>query len=161
MRHFRSSLLFVGLLLIGAGCSQTAPTPAPVNNTNTVVPANTNSGTEDNRQMETNSNTNGNTNTTTNDPNSAVKSFTVDASNFAFSLKEMKVKQGDRVRIVFNNQSGFHDWKIDEFDAATKQLQAGQSETVEFVADKTGTFEYYCSVGQHRAMGMKGNLIVE
>ena len=32
---------------------------------------------------------------------------------------------------------------------------------VEFTVDKTGTFEYYCSVGQHRANGMVGNLIVE
>jgi plastocyanin len=29
------------------------------------------------------------------------------------------------------------------------------------VADKKGTFEYYCSVGQHRALGMKGKLVVE
>jgi plastocyanin len=32
---------------------------------------------------------------------------------------------------------------------------------IEFVANKKGKFEYYCSVGEHRAMGMKGNLVVE
>lgn len=90
-----------------------------------------------------------------------VKTFNVDGDNFSFSLKEIKVKKGDTVKIVFNNKIGFHDWVVDEFNARTKQIQAGQSETIEFVADKTGTFEYYCSVGQHRANGMKGNLIVE
>ena len=35
------------------------------------------------------------------------------------------------------------------------------SAEVEFVASIAGTFEYYCSVGEHRAKGMKGNLIVE
>ncbi len=90
-----------------------------------------------------------------------VRTFNVDGTPFAFSVKEMKVKQGDTVKIVFTNKEGFHDWVIDEFNARTKQIAAGKSETIEFVADKKGTFEYYCSVGSHRAMGMKGNLIVE
>jgi plastocyanin len=71
------------------------------------------------------------------------------------------VKKGDTVTITFKNSVGFHDWKLDEFKAATAKLAAGKEETVTFVADKTGTFEYYCSVGQHRANGMVGNLIVE
>lgn len=91
----------------------------------------------------------------------AVKEFTVDGDNFTFSLKEIKVKEGDTVKITFNNVEGFHDLVLDEFNAKTKQLAAGQSETIQFVADKAGTYEYYCSVGQHRQMGMKGNLIVE
>ena len=90
-----------------------------------------------------------------------VKSFTVIGDNFAFDLKEMKVKKGDKVRITFRNAEGFHDFKLDEFGVATAKLQADGEETVEFTADKTGTFEYYCSVGKHRDMGMKGNLIVE
>ena len=90
-----------------------------------------------------------------------VKEFKISGSPFKFSMNEIKVKKGDTVRIVFTNVEGVHDWVIDEFNAATKQLKAGESETIEFVADKAGTFEYYCSVGSHRAMGMKGNLIVE
>lgn len=89
------------------------------------------------------------------------KAFTVTGGNFSFDVKEMKVKKGDTVTITFKNAEGFHDWKVDEFNAATKQLQAGTEETITFVADKAGTFEYYCSVGQHRANGMVGNLIVE
>ena len=92
---------------------------------------------------------------------SAVKTFNVVGSNFSFSPKEIKVKKGDRVKIIFQNSGGMHNWVIDEFNARTSVLQSGQKAEVEFVADKTGTFEYYCSVGSHRAMGMKGNLIVE
>ena len=91
---------------------------------------------------------------------SAVKEFTVKGSNFAFDPKTMTVKKGDTVKIIFQNTGGFHDFKIDEFKVATKQIQGGNSETVQFVADKAGTFEYYCSVGSHRAMGMKGTLTV-
>ena len=90
-----------------------------------------------------------------------VKEFNVDGSNFKFSVAEMKVNKGDTVKVIFNNVEGMHDWVVDEFNARTKQIQAGESETITFVADQTGTFEYYCSVGKHRQMGMVGNLIVE
>ena len=54
-----------------------------------------------------------------------------------------------------------HDWVLDEFNAKTKVIQGGQTDTVEFTASKAGTFEYYCSVGQHRQMGMVGKFIVQ
>ena len=91
----------------------------------------------------------------------SVKEFTIDAANFAFSLKTMTVSKGDTVKITLNNTEGMHDLRIDEFDVATEVLQLGKSQTIEFVASQSGTFEFYCSVGNHRAMGMKGSLIVE
>jgi len=65
------------------------------------------------------------------------------------------------VRIEFTSISGIHDWTVDEFFAATDRVSDGEITAVEFVADKKGTFEYYCSVGRHRANGMKGSLVVE
>lgn len=95
------------------------------------------------------------------DAMTAAKTITVEGGPFWFKPNEIKVKKGDTVKIVFKNTEGFHDWAIDEFKATTKKIQAGQEDTVTFLADKVGTFEYYCSVGNHRAQGMKGNLIVE
>jgi cytochrome c oxidase subunit 2 len=91
----------------------------------------------------------------------ASEKLTITASNYMFDLKEIKVKKGEPVTITLMNKEGFHDFVIDEFNAKTKQLKAGESETITFTPNKVGTFEYYCSVGQHRQMGMKGNLIVE
>ena len=90
-----------------------------------------------------------------------VKVFTLNASNFSFSPNEIKVKKGDKVKIVMNNTGGFHDWVVDEFNARTERVTGPATASVEFTADKAGTFEFYCSVGQHRQMGMKGNLVVE
>lgn len=90
-----------------------------------------------------------------------VKEFIVNATNFKFSLDEIRVGQGDTVRIVFVNGDGTHAWKIDEFNVATNVIQTGEDETIEFVADQAGRFEYYCSVGEHRELGMHGTLIVE
>jgi len=91
----------------------------------------------------------------------AAKTFTIIGKNFSFSETKLRVKVGDRVKIIFKNEDGFHDWVIDEFSARTPQIQTGTQAEVEFVASIAGTFEYYCSVGEHRAKGMKGNLIVE
>jgi plastocyanin len=91
----------------------------------------------------------------------AVKEFNVSGKNFSFTPAVINVKQGDKVKIIFNNTEGFHNFVIDEFNVATKQANSPSTEIIEFTADKVGSFEYYCSVGAHRAQGMKGTLIVE
>ena len=90
-----------------------------------------------------------------------VTTIALTGTNFAFSQEEIRVKQGDTVRIEFESTEGFHDWVVDEFAAATAQVRPGTPTSVEFVANQAGTFEYYCSVGTHRQQGMVGNLIVE
>jgi len=92
--------------------------------------------------------------------------FTLTGENFKFLMNgeeapELRVNVGDKVKIEFTSTDGFHDWVVDEFDAATSRVQTGETTSVTFVADQAGTFEYYCSVGSHRANGMFGNLIVE
>ena len=96
----------------------------------------------------------------------SAKTFVLTGENFKFLMNggvnpDIRVKLGDKIRIEFSSTQGFHDWVVDEFNAATEQVRPGTPTFVEFVADKKGTFEYYCSVGTHRAAGMKGNLIVE
>lgn len=90
-----------------------------------------------------------------------VKEFTITGQNFSFSPSLITVQKGDKVKITFNNIGGFHDFKIDEFGVAAQQAKSPATEVLEFTADKIGSFEYYCSVGTHRAMGMKGTLKVE
>ena len=92
---------------------------------------------------------------------SQTREVTVTGSNYSFVPATITVNQGDTVKIHFVNSVGFHDFKLDEFNVATARVQGGQSADVSFVADKAGSFEYYCSVGTHRQMGMKGTLIVK
>ncbi len=92
-------------------------------------------------------------------------SFAMTGENFKFVVDEqanpdLNVCLGDQVNIALEITDGFHDWVVDEFNAKTEQKKTGETTSVEFIADKEGTFEYYCSVGSHRANGMKGNLIV-
>ncbi|MDP3875015.1 MAG: plastocyanin/azurin family copper-binding protein [bacterium] len=89
-----------------------------------------------------------------------IKEFSVDEIPFSLSLSTIAVNLGDTVRITVKNKKGTHDLKIAEFNASTRTLNVGEEEVITFVADKLGTFEYYCSVGNHRALGMVGTLFV-
>lgn len=89
-----------------------------------------------------------------------IREITAEGGKFYFKPATLTARKGETVRLTFKNVDGMHDWNIDEFKAATKVIQAGQEETIEFVANKAGTFEYYCSVGNHRAMGMKGTFTI-
>ena len=89
-----------------------------------------------------------------------VKEFTVDGSSFKFNPNILTVNKGDRVRINFVNTGGKHDLIIEGYNVGTKTIDGGQSDVVEFTADKSGEFEYYCSIGEHRQMGMVGKLVV-
>ena len=93
-------------------------------------------------------------------PPANVKEFSISAAPFSFTPATMVVNKGDTVKITVKNTKGTHNLKIDEFNAATRILNAGETQTITFVADKVGTFEYYCSVGNHRAQGMVGTLTV-
>lgn len=157
-------IVIVVLVIIGVSVASTSPTTPSDNQNATTTIENDLTG-MDNEMMNATSSESAqplvSASTTVNVSTGSVKTFTVDGSNFKFVPNQIKVKKGDTVKIIFKNTGGFHDLKIDEFNVGTKQLQDGAQETVQFVADKAGTFEYYCSVGQHRQMGMKGTLIVE
>ena len=93
---------------------------------------------------------------------STIFEITVEGSIFKFTPATFKVKAGQTVRLTFKNTEGFHDLVFDDLDVRTKQIMAGASDTVEFTAPSApGEFTFYCSVANHRAMGMVGKMIVE
>ncbi|HEX8932164.1 MAG TPA: cupredoxin domain-containing protein, partial [Patescibacteria group bacterium] len=91
----------------------------------------------------------------------AVQEFTVEGGSYYFKPNIIKVKKGDTVKITFNSAGGVHDFVIDEYKIKSEKITSGNSTVINFVADKIGTFAYYCSIGNHREMGMVGKLIVE
>ncbi len=50
-----------------------------------------------------------------------------------------------------------HNFNIDEFNVHTRDLGNFETQTVTFVADKTGVFDYYCTIHPE----MKGKIIIE
>jgi nitrite reductase (NO-forming) len=91
-----------------------------------------------------------------------IESFTevIDGKYYPkFSPNEITVNKGDIVRITIKNIKGTHDFKIDEFNVYS-ETPLDKEVQVEFVADKTGSFEYYCTKPGHRENGHWGTLKV-
>ena len=76
-----------------------------------------------------------------------------------FSLKEITVNRGDLVRIKITTTIGTHNFNLDEFNVSA-ETPLNQETVVEFVADKSGDFIYYCSKPGHRQNGHWGTLKV-
>lgn len=91
-----------------------------------------------------------------------VKEITVQANEFSFDPFNITIKKGEQVRLILNNVGKYpHNWVVDELNLKTATIKGGESTTLEFTADKAGTFPVYCSIGTHRAKGMEGKIIVE
>lgn len=89
-----------------------------------------------------------------------VVNVTLEAGNFYFKPNVINAKLGQTVRVTINSVSMQHDFVIDDLGVKSTVLPSGKSETIEFVADTIGEFEFYCSVGNHRQQGMVGTLVV-
>lgn len=55
------------------------------------------------------------------------------------------------------NTNSKHNINIDEFNVHSRDLGYFESQTITFIADKTGSFDYYCSIHPE----MKGTVVVE
>jgi len=85
----------------------------------------------------------------------------VTAKKYAFAPNPIRVKKGDRVKLVITAVDHDHGFKLDAFQI-DQQLKEGETTTVEFMANQAGTFPFQCShfcgLGHKR---MKGQLVVE
>lgn len=85
------------------------------------------------------------------------KAITIEAKNFEFDQKEIKVKKGEKLSITLKNSQGNHAIQIEGYD---QEIKGGK--TVTFTADKAGEFTFLCSImcgAGHK--DMVGKLIVE
>ena len=86
--------------------------------------------------------------------------MTLAATDIAYDTDNISAVVGQAVNIEFvNNGALEHNFIIDEF-GIDNLLQSGESSTISFTPDQTGTYEYYCNVAGHLEAGMKGTVTV-
>jgi len=92
---------------------------------------------------------------------SRIKEFKIVSKKYAFVPAEIKVKQNDIVKINLTSEDVPHGLAIKEY-GINVSVKKDEIKKIEFLADKKGTFTFYCSV--FCGMGhskMQGKLIVE
>jgi cytochrome c oxidase subunit 2 len=91
----------------------------------------------------------------------AVHEIQMTLRRYEFSPGSLRVRKGERVKLVMAATDHDHGFKLDDFNVNQK-IPKGTTVVVEFTADKAGTFQFHCSnvcgLG-HR--NMKGTLVVE
>jgi len=78
----------------------------------------------------------------------SVKEFTVKAFRFGYEPDAITVNKGDLVKLVIDNTDTLHGIRIPD-------LGVSGNDVIEFTANKTGEFTWYCAVmcgSGHRAM---------
>lgn len=91
-----------------------------------------------------------------------VREITVEADEYAFSPESITVEAGEKISLTFKNMGNLpHNFIIDELNVGTKTIAAGSSDTIEFTAEKNGTFTFYCSIAGHKQLGMEGEFRVQ
>src|SRR5688572_13097211 len=71
--------------------------------------------------------------------------FDVTARRYAFEPANLEVHEGDLVRVTMRSADIPHSFVIDAYRIA-KRANAGGAVTFEFLADRSGTFPFYCNL---------------
>jgi cytochrome c oxidase subunit II len=90
-----------------------------------------------------------------------VHEIPVKAKKYEFSPSSIHVKKGEHVKLLITAVDHDHGFKLPAFDIQ-EELKEGETTTIEFTADKAGTFRFACShVCGFGHRGMKAELVVE
>jgi len=84
-------------------------------------------------------------------------------SNFEYSQDTITASPGDIVTVNLSVASGSHDFVIDELNVQSEVIGRSGTDTITFTVpeDAAGqTYSFYCSIGNHRAQGMEGELVI-
>ena len=94
-------------------------------------------------------------------PPSSPRAFEMIASRFRFEPETVEVTEGERVRLILRSTDTEHGFSVKKLNLKVAVPKTGEPVTVEFVADKAGTYEFkcseYCGSGHGR---MKGRIVV-
>ena len=93
--------------------------------------------------------------------NEVIKEFTMTAKRFDFTPSTITVNKGDKVKIIITSMDVTHGFSLPDFNI-NERLEPNQPVTIEFVADKVGTFTFGCTIFCGSGHGtMTGMLIVK
>ena len=94
-------------------------------------------------------------------PPSPPRALEMTASRFRFEPETLQVNEGDRVRLTLRSTDTEHGFSIRKLNVKVAVPKTGEPVTVEFVADRPGTYDFkcseYCGSGHGR---MKGRIVV-
>lgn len=121
-----------------------------------------------NRDAEGNSDIHNGENDSDNSSNSSDDSEEFDIElemrNFKYSDTLIEAAPGDVLKIKLVSEGGTHDFVIDQLDISSGEIFTGKSKIITIAIPddfEPGDYQFYCSISDHRAMGMVGTLRIK
>ena len=150
------SLLILSLFLFG--CTSSSNSSPAVSNAGSGISANVTAAVSSSTPPAT-----GQENLTQTPPageSNGVKEIRITAKQWEFQPASVTVNRGDHVKLIVKSIDFSHGFSLSDFNVNTR-LEPGVDTVIEFTADKTGTFTFFCSVvcGSGHSE-MRGTLIV-
>lgn len=105
----------------------------------------------------------GQSDTAAQDPGIQDQNYVIDMFNYGYSIEQIKAAPGDTITIDLTSSNGTHDFVIDELNVRSDTINTGGNALVTFTIPESAagqTYEFYCSIMNHRAQGMVGQLII-
>lgn len=94
--------------------------------------------------------------------NENIKVIELVATDYKFTPDTIRLSEGEEVKVVLKNQGTHpHNWVVSDLDISTKTINPGREDSVIIKAEKAGEYTFFCSVGNHRQLGMEGELFIQ
>lgn len=91
-----------------------------------------------------------------------VRHFTIEAHQWEFIPDEIVVSEGDIVRLTVVSRKGKHGLALPSFGIQTGPIEQGRERTVQFIANRTGTFHFFSNIPSGDGyQDMWGSIIIE
>jgi cytochrome c oxidase subunit 2 len=88
------------------------------------------------------------------------REFTLTARNYNFSPTRVEATQDDLIKLTVQSEDVAYGFTIEEY-RLSKRVPAGGTTTIEFRADRAGTFTFYSNLSNDsRHSQMRGQLVV-
>ena len=89
------------------------------------------------------------------------RTFSISAKRYAFSPNRIEIVQGDLVTIELKTEDIAHSLTIDDYRIA-KRISPGLPVKLEFRAERSGTFPFYCNLQiDDGCRRMRGELVIK
>ncbi|MBP9758485.1 S-layer homology domain-containing protein [Candidatus Dojkabacteria bacterium] len=86
--------------------------------------------------------------------------YTLTLDNYSFKPQVIIARPGQKLNIKLYSEYGFHNFVLEELGIHSENISTGESDQVEVIIPidtvQNKTYEFYCSIGDHKAKGMIG-----
>ncbi len=89
-----------------------------------------------------------------------VNIINVEGGSYYFEPRNITATVGEKVKIILTSVSMEHDLVIEQLGVRIPVTKSGETGSITFTPKKAGVYQFHCTVGKHKQLGMQGTLTI-